>query len=163
MEAVHIRLQEALNFADIKAIDLARKTGIGKSSISQYLSGKYRPKRTNIYKMASVLNVNPEWLEGNDVPKDRISLQTAKEGYEKYRLYKAALKYLGWEEKYTINGKEVEVYELENDNYKTILTNGSISFEISPSDERRFEDDLTDFVAKRIQELMIKASETIAR
>jgi len=164
MEELHVRLQAALDFADMKPIDLARKTGIGKSSISQYLSGIYRAKRTNVYKMAKVLNVNPEWLEGNDVPMERMNLQTAKEGYEKNRLYKAALKSLGWEEKNIVNGKEVDDHEIEeDDDVHTILTNGSTSFEISFSDKHKFENDLTDFAAKCIQDLMVEASKTIVR
>jgi hypothetical protein len=35
------------------------------------LSGKYLAKQDNIYKLASVLNVNEAWLMGYDVPMQR--------------------------------------------------------------------------------------------
>lgn len=42
--------------------ELAEKTGICKSSISQYLSGKNKPKTKNVMAIADVLNVPVEWL-----------------------------------------------------------------------------------------------------
>lgn len=60
----HIRLQKAMDKAGIKQSELCEKTGIGKSSISQYLSGEYEPKQKNIYKIATALNVAPSYLLG---------------------------------------------------------------------------------------------------
>lgn len=62
------RFREALNVKGIKQSEIASKSGIPKSSISSYLSGKYVPKQTNIYKLAKTLNINPSWLMGLDVP-----------------------------------------------------------------------------------------------
>lgn len=56
---------------NISQTELARRTGIGKSSISTYLAGSYEPKQKNIYRMAQVLNVNEAWLMGHDVPMER--------------------------------------------------------------------------------------------
>lgn len=61
------RLKQAIQISNMKQSELVSKTGIPKSSISSYLSGKYIPKQTNIYKLANALNVNPVWLMGKDL------------------------------------------------------------------------------------------------
>ena len=65
------RLKKALELCNMKQIDLAEKTNIGRSAISQYLSGKVVPKQDKIYLLAQALNVNEGWLMGYDVPMDR--------------------------------------------------------------------------------------------
>lgn len=62
------RLNKALLLNNIKAIDLANKTGLSKSLISGYLSGKYEAKQNNLTILANALNVNEVWLMGYDVP-----------------------------------------------------------------------------------------------
>ena len=53
----------------MKQVDLCELTGIGKSSISTYLSGEYEPKQRNLYRIAEALEVNVSWLMGApDVP-----------------------------------------------------------------------------------------------
>lgn len=71
MAKIAERLKKALEIRDISQSELSRKTGIGKSSISTYLTGEYEPKQKNIYKMALALNVNEAWLMGADVPMER--------------------------------------------------------------------------------------------
>jgi transcriptional regulator with XRE-family HTH domain len=71
MTSVSKRLKEALDMRGMKQTDLVKATGIGKSSISTYLSGDYEPKQRNIYKIAKALNVNEAWLMGYDVPPER--------------------------------------------------------------------------------------------
>ena len=71
MDTIARRLQMALDIRNMKQSDLVETTGIGKSSISTYLSGKYEPKQRNIYKMAKALNINKAWLMGEDVPMER--------------------------------------------------------------------------------------------
>ena len=61
------RLKQAIQISNMKQSELVSKTGIPKSSISSYLSGKYIPKQTNIYKLANALNVNPVWLMGKEL------------------------------------------------------------------------------------------------
>lgn len=73
MKTIAERIKEGLELRDMKQADLVEKTGIGKSSISTYISGKYEPKRSNIYKIALALDVNESWLMGYDVPIDRKS------------------------------------------------------------------------------------------
>ncbi|WP_428259684.1 LexA family protein [Gallibacter sp. Marseille-QA0791] len=62
------RIQQAMEKNNITQAELCRKTKIGKSSLSTYLSGDYEPKQRNLYKLATALNVTPEWLMGLDVP-----------------------------------------------------------------------------------------------
>ena len=70
------RMREAMRLRNIKQTDIVKLTGIGKSSISTYLTGEYEPKQRNIYKIAQALNVNEAWLMGYDVPMERISNST---------------------------------------------------------------------------------------
>mgnify|MGYP001021131846 CR=1 FL=1 len=60
------RLREAMSLRRIKQAELVERTGIGKSSISQYLSGDYDPKPRNIYLLAEALSVDVAWLYGLD-------------------------------------------------------------------------------------------------
>lgn len=46
-------------------------------ALSSYISGKYEPKQTNIYKIAKALDVNEAWLMGHDVPMERKSKDSA--------------------------------------------------------------------------------------
>lgn len=71
IETVANRLYEALSIRNMRPIDLSEKTGIPKSSISQYLSGYTEPKADRIYLLAKALNVEESWLIGYDVPMDR--------------------------------------------------------------------------------------------
>ena len=52
------RLRIALGRAGIKQVELSEKTGIPKSAISQYLSGKVKPKQDKVYLMAKALDVS---------------------------------------------------------------------------------------------------------
>lgn len=64
MISFKVRLKEALEKTGMKQADLVRKTNITKGTISGYLTGKYKPKQKNIYKLADALNVNIDWLMG---------------------------------------------------------------------------------------------------
>lgn len=166
MEDFGRRLQKALDHADMKPAELSRRTGIGKSSISTYLAGGYHPKQDKIYKMADALNVNPEWLNGRAEDMESTPLQNAKIAVNKYNLYIEALNTLGWDER-VVNQYGEEFSTLldedkeKHNEWRTILTNGTMSFNVTHDDTAQFEEDLLDFVAQRIQTLMIKASKTI--
>ena len=71
MSAIAERLKRAMEAAKMTQTELAKRTGIGKSSISTYLSGSYEPKQKNIYRMALALGVNEAWLMGADTPMER--------------------------------------------------------------------------------------------
>ncbi len=61
------RLAKAMKMRGMKQVELAEKTGINKSKISSYLSGRYKAKQDGIYALATALNINAAWLMGFDV------------------------------------------------------------------------------------------------
>lgn len=65
------RLKKALNYNNMRPIDLVNKTGISKTQISNYLSGNYKAKQDKLYIIAKTLNVSEAWLMGYDVDMDR--------------------------------------------------------------------------------------------
>lgn len=67
------RLLEAIKSSNLKQADIVERTGINKGSLSSYLSGKYKPKQANTYRLAKILDVNEAWLMGFDVDKERCS------------------------------------------------------------------------------------------
>jgi len=71
MDTTANRIKKALEIRDLKQADLVEMTGIGKSSISTYISGSYEPKQKNIYKISKALNVSEAWLMGSDVPMEK--------------------------------------------------------------------------------------------
>ena len=60
------RLKEALRRKGMKQEELAKRCGIGQSSVSYYLLGDRFPRLPVLYKMAAALDVNPLWLLGHD-------------------------------------------------------------------------------------------------
>jgi len=67
-ESCNKRIKQAMELRNMNQADLVNATGIGKSAISQYLSGKYVPKQTATHAIAKALNVSEAWLMGYDVP-----------------------------------------------------------------------------------------------
>ena len=59
------RLKQAMDEQGINQTDLATKTGLGKSSISQYISGKNEPTAFRLKMLADALDVSPAWLKGD--------------------------------------------------------------------------------------------------
>lgn len=64
------RLNEALQLRGMSAADLAKKSGMAKSSLSRYLTGENIPRSIAIGKMAKALDVSPAWLLGYDLTID---------------------------------------------------------------------------------------------
>ena len=67
------RLSLALANANMIPQELSNASGVNKASISQYLNGSHSPSNISSGKMAKVLNVNPLWLMGFDVPMIEIT------------------------------------------------------------------------------------------
>lgn len=63
------RLIEAMDGVGITQRELSIKAEIKEASVSQYINGSHAPSTLSASKMAKVLNVNPVWLMGFDVPK----------------------------------------------------------------------------------------------
>lgn len=68
------RLLRALSAVNKIPQELANESGVSKSSISQYLKGSHKPSNISSGKMAKVLDVDPLWLMGFDVPNGYILL-----------------------------------------------------------------------------------------
>lgn len=67
------RIQLALSNANMKPQELAEKSGVSKSSISQYVNGSHAPSNISSGKIGKILGINPLWLMGFDVDmKERI-------------------------------------------------------------------------------------------
>jgi transcriptional regulator with XRE-family HTH domain len=62
------RLRTALKNRNINQSILAYRIGVDRSTVSNYLSGRFTAKTETIIKIAKVLNVSPQWLAGFDVP-----------------------------------------------------------------------------------------------
>ncbi|PGH22543.1 hypothetical protein RN96_05305 [Fusobacterium polymorphum] len=62
------RIKKALDLRNMKPVDLAEKSGIKKSALSQYMSNKISPRQNALYSLAKALDVSPAWLMGFDVP-----------------------------------------------------------------------------------------------
>lgn len=82
MSTIADRIKEALQIKNMKQIELVEKTGIGKSSISTYISGEYEPKQKNLYKIAKALDVDISWLMGSDVPMNPEATPGGMSNYE---------------------------------------------------------------------------------
>ena len=84
------RLMELMSTLDIKQSDIAEKTGIPKSAISQYVSGKRLPRQDKIAMIADAYGIEPAWIMGYPVPMYRsdASVKRAEEDFalvQKYR------------------------------------------------------------------------------
>ncbi len=72
------RLKKAMNDSNMKQVDIIRiaeEKGIklGKSHISQYVSGKTVPRAEMIGFLAETLNVDKDWLSGNKISANKLS------------------------------------------------------------------------------------------
>lgn len=75
MDSFANRLSEAIKMRGISQAELARRAGIGRNSISDYIKGKYEAKQDYLSQLAVTLDVNESWLMGLDVPMERLEIQ----------------------------------------------------------------------------------------
>ena len=69
------RLKEAMNVEKMKQVDIvqaavAAGVKLGKSHVSQYVSGKTVPRADIMHFLAELLNVDEKWLSGDDMQPD---------------------------------------------------------------------------------------------
>ena len=72
------RLKAAMEQRGLKQVDLIREAEqagvkLGKSHMSQYVSGKTIPRSGMLHFLAKALQVSPAWLEGREEPADHLS------------------------------------------------------------------------------------------
>ena len=81
------RLKIAMEQKNMKQIDLVKKAAeqgvkLGKSHVSQYLSGKTTPRSEILYFLANTLEVEADWLKGNDTHPNMSKIST-QESFQK--------------------------------------------------------------------------------
>ena len=67
------RLLDALRNSDITQRELSEQADVKESSVSHYVNGSHVPSTISAGKMARILNVDPLWLMGYDVPMERTA------------------------------------------------------------------------------------------
>ena len=125
------RLRMALDSRNMKATELSELTGINKSTISQYLSKEYEPKRDRIELFAEVLNVNELWLRGYDLPMEN------EDDKEKDILIK----------EYQLSADEIREYENIAMTTSTLMFNGK---PVSEEDKNELEKVLKEFFIRAL-------------
>ena len=75
-QAFHLRLREAMQKKNAKQIDVlraaeAQNIKLGKSHMSQYVSGKSVPRETILNFLADFLEVSPQWLRGETLQTEK--------------------------------------------------------------------------------------------
>ena len=75
IEPSSVRIRKALSVRNMTQTELCAKARVSKSTLSEYLSGKYEPKQDKAYIIAKALDVNPAWLMGFDAPMEIADIQ----------------------------------------------------------------------------------------
>ena len=70
-ETCATRIKKALSIRNMTQTELCAKAKISKSSLSEYMSGKYIPRQDKVFVLAQALDVDPVWLWGYDVPMEK--------------------------------------------------------------------------------------------
>lgn len=60
------RCADLMSYFQIKQVDICNKTGIQKSTMSNFMSGVRNPRQETVAKICHAYNVNPMWLMGFD-------------------------------------------------------------------------------------------------
>lgn len=76
------RLREGLDVRGMTQAELAKRSGISKSSISRYIKGDWEGKQSAVYELAKALGVTEAWLMGYDVPMESDTAPAVPPGFE---------------------------------------------------------------------------------
>lgn len=104
MESFRSRLRQALEIKGMKQADLAKVMNTGRSTVSQWISGRNETSSATALKIAQKLNINPVWLVGADVP---------------FSPYSTVID--GLEDKNTVNTIINKLVELDEEQQKMVL------------------------------------------
>lgn len=122
------RLKKALEIKNLKQADLVNLTGLGKSAISQYISGKVTPKQDKISIIAKALNINELWLMGIEdnmysSQNDDLPKFTAKDERDIKKKLDEAIASLDDKEALMFDGEPVEMDDETRELLKSSLEN----------------------------------------
>ena len=133
-------MQLALSNANMKPQELADRSGIGKASISQYVNGSHAPGNVSAEKIGKLLNINPLWLMGFDVPMERTA--STKESSPKIMQYYDQLNDIGKHEatKRVMELTEVPRYLKEDTTY----VNAAHAIDGASEEDKQFDEDIMD-------------------
>lgn len=76
------RLREGLDVRGMTQAELAKRSGISKSSISRYIKGDWEGKQSAVYELAKALGVTEAWLMGYDVQMESDTAPAVPPGFE---------------------------------------------------------------------------------
>ena len=76
------RLREGLDVRGMTQAELAKRSGISKSSISRYIKGDWEGKQSAVYELAKALGVTEALLMGYDVPMESDTAPAVPPGFE---------------------------------------------------------------------------------
>lgn len=74
MYEINKRIREEMAKQGLNATDLARLSGLNRSSVSRYVNDVIEPKQNAIGAIAKALKVSPAWLLGFDVAVEIIDV-----------------------------------------------------------------------------------------
>ena len=75
MNTIAERIKFAMNVRNVKQVEMVQRTGITKGAFSSYLSGNYNPKKDKLELIADALDININWLMGENVPMENSSVK----------------------------------------------------------------------------------------
>lgn len=116
------RLKEIMNEHNYRQVDILNicepyckkyNVKLGKNDLSQYVNGKVEPGQEKLTILSLALNVNPVWLMGYDIPKERDSVTICNhKDIDDEVLYAIQILASKCNYKFSIFAKQ---YQLEND------------------------------------------------
>lgn len=70
-ETTASRIKTLLEIKNMSQAEFVKRTGLGKSTVSQYVSGKRLPKQNILHLIARTYGISEAWLMGFDVPMEK--------------------------------------------------------------------------------------------
>lgn len=141
------RIKQLLNDSGDTQNEMARKTGLTKSAISNYINGTREPRQDAIYKLSEAYDVSPSWLMGLSSPKrDEEMIRS--------RLVKLRLDYLDIDEDDT---EKLRMFESRMSYYEELLKEAIVA----KSDNDTLNNDTDKNKALKLYELYQKAPANI--
>lgn len=149
------RLKYALEYRNMRPVDLCEKTEISQSTMSQYLSGYAEPKKARLAKIANALNVEPTWLMGiGDMgPKEcdewKLENERLNEHFNQSDNFRFLVNSIGWSIQGYSNEEGIDEYKLRKDSIE-ITVSADEYLELMNTSKNFLNKNLQDLVRKKI-------------